>query len=362
MCFKGSPLLKYLWGLGITIITIFIISLISGCATSRSGLNIENLDNDNKLSKKPDESIVVGSIDVMGYEGRSINIKRFFSIHKVASNKETSVNFSKNKPFYLIMEPGEYQITGIYRQAILDAMIGMGYGSKVNVYFVVKENEVIYIGKLIAYQDFFWGADPNDFKEVTIVDDYYEADKAFKEKFPDLKKSLKKSLMMTTLQKEKTVILKNLAEKNKEEGEAFLSINRYKEGVITLPSGLQYKVINTGKGKIPNLTDTVEVHYRGTLINGTEFDSSYKRGQMANFTVNRVIPGWIEALQMMKEGDKWQIFVPSSLAYGERGIREGDKWQLFVPSHLAYGERGAGRAIIEPNATLIFEVELIAVK
>lgn len=139
----------------------------------------------------------------------------------------------------------------------------------------------------------------------------------------------------------KQMEMKNeLTETNKKKGEEFLANNRYKEGVITLPSGLQYKVINTGKGKIPNLTDTVEVHYRGTLINGTEFDSSYKRGQMANFTVNRVIPGWVEALLKM---------------------REGDKWRLFVPSHLAYGERGAGRAI-EPNAVLIFEVELITVK
>jgi FKBP-type peptidyl-prolyl cis-trans isomerase len=133
---------------------------------------------------------------------------------------------------------------------------------------------------------------------------------------------------------------KALAEKNKKEGEAFLADNGKKEGVLTLPSGLQYKVIKSGTGKTPKLTDTVETHYRGTLINGTEFDSSVKRGQTATFPVNGVIPGWTEALQKMKEGDKWQ---------------------LFVPANLAYGERGAGRDI-GPNATLIFEVELIAVK
>jgi len=133
---------------------------------------------------------------------------------------------------------------------------------------------------------------------------------------------------------------KKLAEKNKKEGEAFLAENGKKEGVVTLPSGLQYKEIQSGKGKTPNSGDTVETHYRGTLIDGTEFDSSYKRGQTVTFPVNGVIPGWTEALQKMKEGDKWQLFVPSS---------------------LAYGERGAGREI-GPNATLIFEVELIAVK
>ncbi len=149
---------------------------------------------------------------------------------------------------------------------------------------------------------------------------------------------------MTALQKDlmdkQAEASKQLAEKNKKEGEAFLAGNGKKEGVVTLPSGLQYKAIRSGKGKTPALTDTVETNYRGTLIDGTEFDSSYKRGQTVTFPVNGVIPGWTEALQKMKEGDKWQLFVPSS---------------------LAYGERGAGREI-GPNATLLFEVELIAVK
>jgi FKBP-type peptidyl-prolyl cis-trans isomerase FklB len=134
--------------------------------------------------------------------------------------------------------------------------------------------------------------------------------------------------------------IKALAEKNKKEGESFLAENKKKKGVITMPSSLQYKILTDGKGKSPKATDTVTVNYKGTLIDGTEFDSSYKRGQPATFAVNSVIPGWTEALQLMKEGSKWQ---------------------LFVPSNLAYGERGAGSAI-GPNAVLIFEVELISIK
>lgn len=134
--------------------------------------------------------------------------------------------------------------------------------------------------------------------------------------------------------------LKELGEKNKKEGEAFLAENKKKEGVITLPSGLQYKVIKEGDGKIPKLTDTVTIHYRGTLIDGTEFDSSYKRGQPATFPIKGIIAGFSEALQLMKVGSKWQ---------------------LFIPSNLAYGERGAGDDI-GPNTTLIFEIELISIK
>jgi FKBP-type peptidyl-prolyl cis-trans isomerase FklB len=131
-----------------------------------------------------------------------------------------------------------------------------------------------------------------------------------------------------------------LGEKNKADGEKFLAENAKKEGVKTLPSGLQYKVITPGKGKSPKATDTVTTNYRGTLIDGTEFDSSYKRGQPATFPVSGVIPGWTEALQLMKEGAKWELYLPSS---------------------LAYGDRGAGKEI-GPNATLIFDVELISIK
>ena len=134
--------------------------------------------------------------------------------------------------------------------------------------------------------------------------------------------------------------MKQLGEKNKAEGEKFLAGNAKKEGVKTLPSGLQYKVIAPGTGKSPAASDTVTTNYKWTLIDGTEFDSSYKRGQPATFPVSGVIPGWTEALQLMKEGAKWQ---------------------LFIPPNLAYGERGAGRDI-GPNATLVFEVELISIK
>lgn len=134
--------------------------------------------------------------------------------------------------------------------------------------------------------------------------------------------------------------VRKMMEKNKKEGEEFLAANRKKEGVVALPSGLQYKVLKAGSGSTPKLTDTVETHYRGTLIDGTEFDSSYKRGETATFPVGGIIEGWKEALQKMKVGDKWQ---------------------LFVPAELAYGERGAGREI-GPNQTLIFEVELLGIK
>ncbi|GAB4370726.1 MAG: macrophage infectivity potentiator Mip [Deltaproteobacteria bacterium] len=134
--------------------------------------------------------------------------------------------------------------------------------------------------------------------------------------------------------------VRQMMEKNRKEGEEFLAANAKKEGVITLPSGLQYKVLKSGNGPSPTLNDTVETNYRGTLIDGTEFDSSYKRGQPATFPVNGVIEGWKEALQKMKVGDKWQ---------------------LFVPANLAYGERGAGRDI-GPNQALIFEVELLGIK
>jgi FKBP-type peptidyl-prolyl cis-trans isomerase FklB len=131
-----------------------------------------------------------------------------------------------------------------------------------------------------------------------------------------------------------------VGEANKKEGEAFLAANKGKEGVVTLPSGLQYKVLKEGNGPKPAATDTVVCNYRGTLINGTEFDSSYKRGEPATFPVNGVIKGWTEALQLMPVGSKWQLFIPSS---------------------MAYAERGAG-ADIGPNATLIFEVELMSIQ
>lgn len=130
---------------------------------------------------------------------------------------------------------------------------------------------------------------------------------------------------------------KVVAESNTKEGDKFLAENAKKAGVVVLPSGLQYKVLTPGAGPQPSAESTVEVNYKGTLIDGTEFDSSYKRGEPAQFTVNQVIPGWVEALQLMKEGAKWELYIPAS---------------------LAYGPGGAGGAI-GPNQTLIFEVELL---
>ena len=130
-------------------------------------------------------------------------------------------------------------------------------------------------------------------------------------------------------------------EANKKEGDAFLAANKSKEGVVTLPSGLQYKILTPGTGPKPTASDSVVCNYKGTLINGTEFDSSYKRGEPATFPVTGVIKGWTEALQLMPVGSKWQLVIPSDLAYGPRGTPGGP---------------------IGPNATLIFEVELISIK
>ena len=133
---------------------------------------------------------------------------------------------------------------------------------------------------------------------------------------------------------------KATGEKNAAEGKKYLAENKAKEGVKTTASGLQYKVLKEGTGPSPKATETVKVNYRGTTIDGTEFDSSYKRGEPATFPVNRVIKGWTEALQLMKPGGKYK---------------------LFIPSNLAYGPGGAG-GDIGPNATLIFEVELLSAK
>jgi FKBP-type peptidyl-prolyl cis-trans isomerase FklB len=134
--------------------------------------------------------------------------------------------------------------------------------------------------------------------------------------------------------------MKAAAEENKKEGTEFLEANKTKEGVVALPSGLQYKILTEGAGPKPTATDTIVCNYRGTLISGTEFDSSYKRGQPLSIQVNGVIKGWTEALQLMPVGSKWQ---------------------LFIPSELGYGDRGSGPNI-GPGATLIFEVELLSIQ
>ena len=190
-------------------------------------------------------------------------------------------------------------------------------------------------------------------KEIKEDIDFSVAVQGMEDSFNDKKLRLTKEEIM----KELTAFSKKMQEKqmkimeeqkkkmeaqgkeNKKQGEAFLSENKKKKDVITTKSGLQYIVLSKGKGKKPKATDQVKVHYKGTLIDGTEFDSSYKRGEPVTFPVNQVIPGWTEALQLMNVGSKYKLFIPSDIAYGERGP---------MP--------------IGPNATLIFEVELLSIE
>jgi FKBP-type peptidyl-prolyl cis-trans isomerase FklB len=146
--------------------------------------------------------------------------------------------------------------------------------------------------------------------------------------------------LQAEVQRKEEAEKQELGEANMKEGAEFLAANKTKEGVVTLASGLQYKILTAGTGPKPTASDTVVCNYKGTLINGAEFDSSYKRGQPASFPVNGVIKGWTEALQLMPVGSKWE---------------------LFIPPDLAYGSRGAG-GVIGPNATLVFEVELLSIK
>jgi FKBP-type peptidyl-prolyl cis-trans isomerase FklB len=146
--------------------------------------------------------------------------------------------------------------------------------------------------------------------------------------------------LQSVMMKKQTEKMKVEGDKNKKEGDMFLEKNKNEQGVITLPSGLQYKVLQSGNGAHPKESDKVKCHYKGSLIDGKEFDSSFKRGEPATFPVNGVIKGWTEALQLMKIGDKWQLFIPYNLAYGEQGR----------PPQ------------IPPSATLIFEVELLSIE
>ena len=146
--------------------------------------------------------------------------------------------------------------------------------------------------------------------------------------------------LQSDLRKKQEAKMQVAGEANKREGEAFLASNKTQDGVVTLPSGLQYKVLKEGTGPKPAAGDSVVCNYKGTLLDNTEFDSSYKRGQPATFQVGQVIKGWTEALQLMPVGSKWQ---------------------LFIPADLAYGQRGAGPTI-GPNTTLVFEVELLSIQ
>jgi FKBP-type peptidyl-prolyl cis-trans isomerase len=144
--------------------------------------------------------------------------------------------------------------------------------------------------------------------------------------------------LQTEIRTKQEAKAKEASAPNRKDGDAFLATNKGKEGVVTLPDGLEYKILTAGTGPKPTASDTVTVNYKGTLIDGTEFDSSYKRGQPATFPVGGVIKGWTEALQLMPVGSKWQLFIPTDLAYGD-----------------------SGRPGIPPGATLVFEVELISI-
>jgi FKBP-type peptidyl-prolyl cis-trans isomerase FklB len=194
-----------------------------------------------------------------------------------------------------------------------------------------NDKKVAYgIGTLIASNLKQQGGDSLDIDALTF---------GVKDILQNVTPKIEQQEAMTIVQEYMQKKMEKKTGKAKEEGQKFLEGNKTQAGVKVTPSGLQYKVINAGKGKSPKPTDNVTVHYTGKLVDGTVFDSSVERGEPATFGVGQVIPGWTEALQLMKEGDKWM---------------------LFIPSDLAYGERGAGGQI-PPHSTLIFEVELIKV-
>lgn len=187
----------------------------------------------------------------------------------------------------------------------------------------------------------------NSFKKQNVSINADVLAKGIRDVMKNQKRSMTKEEMQATLKtfqtnmiKKRQAELKGIAEKNKKDGENFLTANKKKSGVVALKSGLQYKVIQAGKGKKPTINDTVTVTFTGKLINGTVFDSTDKTGKPVSFRVNQVIPGWTEALQLMPEGSTWELYVPSSLAYGSQGIM----------------------GPIGPNATLIFQVHLLSIK
>lgn len=224
-----------------------------------------------------------------------------------SSSAQTTTTVASTQP----VETSEFKTDIDRRSYALGVRLGMGFktdGIEINPAILVRAIGEVLAGKSLAM---------DDMQIMEVIAD------------------LQKDLMAR-----KQAEFKSLAEKNLAQAKAFLAENAKKKDVKVLPSGLQYKVLTEGTGDIPKATDRVKTHYVGTLIDGTEFDSSYSRGQPAVFGVDRVIPGWTEALQLMKTGAKWQI---------------------VIPPELAYKETGAGPNI-PPNAALIFELELLGIE
>lgn len=180
----------------------------------------------------------------------------------------------------------------------------------------------------------------NNFRATGIEDlDIQEFTKGLQDVFEEKQPSLSYEEAQQLINQYFTGLQEEKMELNLKAGEEFLAINKAKDGVVTLDSGLQYQILKAGNGRKPSATDQVKCHYHGTLIDGTVFDSSVERGEPATFGVNQVIQGWVEALQLMPEGSKWR---------------------LFIPSKLGYGPQGAGQ-VIQPNSALIFDVELLEI-
>lgn len=202
------------------------------------------------------------------------------------------------------------------------------------------------IGKKLSYMlGFGTGKQISQFEEMGIKIDMDVVMKSLRDAAEGKESAMSDEESQTAAQEVQEFVQQRYAAKNKRDGEKFLAENKKREGVKALPSGLQYKIIKSGKGEKPRKTDVVRAHYEGKLIDGTVFDSSYRHGQPASFPLDRVIKGWTEALQLMKVGDKWKLFIPSDLAYEEAGRQDQQ-----------------GRVIIPPNATLVFEVELLGIE
>ena len=221
--------------------------------------------------------------------------------------------------FSLIIFAGEEKIPPSEELKTPEAKLSYAIGMDIGTYLKNLPTKVDLPVMIQGVEDSFKG------KELLLTPEQAQA----------IQDEFRKKMEAEQVQKQRESV-----EKNRKEGSMFLEENKKKKGVVTTASGLQYTVLTEGTGSKPKTTDVVCVNYRGTLIGGTEFDSSYKRGQPATFPLNRVIPGWTEALQLMPVGSKYR---------------------LFIPSNLAYGERGSGK-LIGPNSTLIFEVELLEIQ